>query len=402
MTRRAWRRTTLIEVATVAGLVATVAFDSGGVPASAQQSGWTLVQERPLAGKYEDFAFPTAKQGWLAAALGDILHTTDGGSTWTVQASGKGRLRSIDFLDETRGFAGTLGPMAGNAMASLWMTTNGGATWTDIAGTLPRPPKGFCGMAHVGDEFHVVGKYTAEAADYFYSPDAGKTWRAIDMKPMMQGLVEVVFLNESVGFIGGMSYTGPPAQGPAAMLKTTDGGKTWRNVFTHDGGRGFVWKIFPVTSKLIYAALQSQDGIYRVAKSLDAGDTWEVLTAATGRPNGPAVQGIGFLNENTGWIGGFFPGMYATTDGGRTWAPLDIPGGTINRIEKLDGRTMITASTRGILRYTGQAEVGTAPGPASDVRRLEEVVAADSRGARAEITCGGRCARSGPRPGRRG
>jgi len=148
-----------------------------------------------------------------------------------------------------------------------------------------------------------------------------------------------------------MSHTGPANAGPAAILKTTDGGKTWRHVFTHDGGRGFAWKVFPVTAKLIYTALQSQDGIYRVAKSTDAGETWTVQTAATGRPNGPAVQGIGFLDENTGWIGGFFNGMFGTTDGGRTWTPVEIPGGTVNRIVKDNGHVLVTASTRGILRY---------------------------------------------------
>ena len=72
--------------------------------------------------------------------------------------------------------------------------------------------------------------------------------------------------------------------------------------------RGFVWKLFPITPKLIYAALQSQDGSYRVAKTIDGGENWEVLIAARGRPTVPAVQGIGFVDANTGWIGGFFFG----------------------------------------------------------------------------------------------
>jgi hypothetical protein len=43
--------------------------------------------------------------------------------------------------------------------------------------------------------------------------------------------------------------------------------------------------------------------------------------------------------------------MYGTTDGGRTWKPVEIPGRTVNRFEKINGHTMFTASTRGILRY---------------------------------------------------
>jgi photosystem II stability/assembly factor-like uncharacterized protein len=327
----------------VALAAAPAATSSRAEQASVRRSGaWTLVHERSIGGKYEDFAFPDGTHGWLVNAPGDILRTTDGGASWTLQARGMGRLRSIDFLDAHRGFAGTI-------TGVLYSTTDAGATWTNITSTLPHTAAGFCGIAHIGDEVHVVGKYTGPP-DYFYSPDAGRTWRHRDLRDLAQGLVDVLFLDASVGFIGGMSPSGPRGQGPATILKTTDGGRSWRTVFTHDGGRGFAWKIFPVTASLIYAALQSQDGTYRVAKSTDSGDTWDVLTVATGRGTGPAVQGVGFLDERNGWVGGFFAGMYATTDGGRTWTHVLPDHRTINRFEKV-GDAMITASSTGVLRY---------------------------------------------------
>jgi photosystem II stability/assembly factor-like uncharacterized protein len=195
-----------------------------------------------------------------------------------------------------------------------------------------------------------VGKYTGGAADYYFSPDGGKTWRDTNLLSLAQGLVDVMFVNQSVGFIGGMSVTGPAGQGPAVILKTTDGGKNWHTVFTHDGGRGFVWKLWPISATLIYASLQSQDGTHRIAKTTDGGDTWQVLTVATGQAQGPGIQGIGFLDENTGWVGGFFPGMFMTKDAGRTWTQVQMSDRTINRFEKVNG-TLITAGTRGILRY---------------------------------------------------
>ena len=164
------------------------------------------------------------------------------------------------------------------------------------------------------------------------------------------GTLEGPASGAATGFIGGMARTGPLGAGPALILKTTDGGKSWRQVFGHDGGRGFAWKIFPIGARLIYASLQSQDGIYRIAKSTDGGDTWAVMTVASGQPQRPGVQGIGFLDENTGWVGGFFQGMYATTDGGQTWTPVPLMDRTINRFERV-GRTLITAGTRGVLHY---------------------------------------------------
>jgi photosystem II stability/assembly factor-like uncharacterized protein len=321
---------------------------------SARQVGtWQLVHDRPSAAKYADFAFPDAQHGWLVSGNGDILHTRDGGATWALQASQKGFLRSVDFLDGRRGFAGTL-------TGTLWATSDGGANWTDITGSLPQPGRGFCGMTHIGEQVHLVGRYPGPS-DYFFSPDGGRTWRYSDLRELAQGLVDVSFLNESVGFIGGMSHTGPPANGPAVILKTTDGGKQWRTVFTHDGGRGFAWKIFPVTPTLIYVALQSQDGIYRVAKSTDAGDTWTVHTVVTGRPLGPAIQGIGFLDERTGWVGGFFEGMYTTTDGALTWTPVPMSDRGVNRYEKV-GSMLFTAGSRGVLRYDA-ATPGKRPAP---------------------------------------
>jgi hypothetical protein len=271
------------------------------------------VPDHPFPGKQD--CFPNAKQGWLVNGRGG---SSTRGRRRDVDRAGvdKGPLRSIDFLDEKRGFAGTLSGI-------LYGTTDGGVTWTDITSQLPRPAKGFCGMTHVGDHMHIVGRYNGAAADYFFSPDGGKTWRASDLRDLAQGLVDVSFLNDSVGLIGGMSSTGPAAAGPAVILKTTDGGKTWRTVYTHDGGRGFAWKIFPLSPKLIWASLQSQDRIYRAVKSTDAGTPG---TYKRSRRIGPRTGSPGISSSTTtraGWAASFRgcarrPTAAAWTDAGVT------------------------------------------------------------------------------------
>jgi photosystem II stability/assembly factor-like uncharacterized protein len=306
---------------------------------------WTLVLQRPIPGKYEDMSWPSAKNGWVTTGLGDILHTADSGATWTVQMSKVGAVRSTDFLDEKHGFAGTLNS------GKLFTTTDGGETWTDIAPTLPHTAQGFCGMTHVGKDVHIVGRYFSRVTDYFHSPDAGKTWEYQNLSEFAQGLVDVAFVNKDLGFIGGMAKSEPVNTGTATILKTSDGGKHWRTVFTHDGGRGFAWKIWPINATLIYASLQSQDGIYRMAKSTDGGDTWEVVIVAKDQPPGIGVQGIGFLDANHGFIGGFFFGMWETTDGGTTWNRIQAQDRLINRFEKVGGVMYSASSSRGVLRY---------------------------------------------------
>jgi photosystem II stability/assembly factor-like uncharacterized protein len=304
---------------------------------------WTLIVDRPIAGKYEDISFPDTTDGWITTATGEIMHSSDGGRSWQVQARGLGVVRSVDFIDRKRGFAGTLA-------GTLYATIDGGVTWTNITAKLGASPKGFCGITHVGNTVHAVGRYVGGAADYYMSQDGGQTWHYRDLRGLAQGLVDVSFMTPSVGLIGGMAKSSKPNEGGAIILRTTDGGRSWRETYRDTSGRGFVWKFFLVSSRIVYAALQSQDGTYRVAKSTDAGGHWRTLIVATGQARGFGVQAVGFLDANTGWIGGFFRGMYSTADGGETWAYIPLTDGMINRFEKV-GKHLFTGGTRGILRY---------------------------------------------------
>lgn len=308
-----------------------------------EPSRWRVAFDRPVKVKYEDMSFPTAADGWLVAASGDVLATSDGGSSWHVVARQMGQLRSVDFIDRTLGFVGTLD-------GHLFQTYDGGATWSEITERLPLAPTGFCGITHTGSRVHAVGRYVGGKADYFTSSDSGRTWAWQDLRPLAQGLVDVAFLDDATGLIGGMGRSQPPNVGSATILRTTDGGATWRTVFADDGGRGFAWKIFPVSELVVYVALQSEDGTYRMAKSVDGGASWETRVARTGQTAGVGVQAIGFLNEDVGWIGGFFGGMYETRDGGLTWRHLDLPDRLINRFERA-GDAIVAAGTRGVLRY---------------------------------------------------
>lgn len=298
--------------------------------------------DRPITGKYEGMSFPDATHGWVISEQGDILATVNAGVSWTVQGSSMGHLRSLDFVDINRGFAGTLAGV-------MYRTVDGGTTWNNITASFPVAPIGFCGITHVGNRVHVVGRYQG-AADYYSSPDGGSTWQFKSLGVHAQGLVDVVFLTEQVGFIGGRARA--EAGGSAIIMKTTDGGTTWNPIFTGNYGTGWAWKIYPVSASVIYVALASTDGTYRVGKSIDGGDSWSVQVVVSNQPAAPrsGLQGIGFLDENVGWVGGFFGGMFATTNGGFTWHPVPVGSENINRYRKV-GSTLFTAGTQGILRY---------------------------------------------------
>jgi photosystem II stability/assembly factor-like uncharacterized protein len=316
---------------------------NGATPSDTAPAGWRLVFDHPIVGKYEDISFGSPTNGWIVASNGEILSSTDAGMTWKVQQTGLGDLRSVHFVSGQRGFAGTLS-------GQLYSTNDSGTTWMDITSKLPVRPSGICGITHYSGTIHAVGRFSGGRAEYFRSTDGGESWVATDLSALAYGLVDVAFLSASVGFIGGMSKSQTPGEGNAIILRTTNGGDSWEVVYTAANYRSYLWKLFPVNDSLVVGALQSEDGTFRIARTEDAGISWSTIVVASGQRLGVNLQAIGFLDEQTGWVGGFNQGMWATTDGGRTWHHSPLPYRTINRFA-VGGGTMIAAASRGVLRY---------------------------------------------------
>jgi hypothetical protein len=82
-----------------------------------------------------------------------------------------------------------------------------------------------------------------------------------------------------------------------------------------------------------------------VARTSDAGKTWAGVPAPrTGYPNGASGVGqIRFLDENNGWA--FGPQLYATTDGGKTWAVQDTGGKRVTALETVGDRAFAVFAT---------------------------------------------------------
>jgi hypothetical protein len=78
------------------------------------------------------------------------------------------------------------------------------------------------------------------------------------------------------------------------------------------------------------------------------------------------MQGIGFVDEQTGWIGGRGQ-PEVTVDGGLTWSPAPDLGDTVNRFAFF-GDTLAYASAERIYRY------GEAPPVAAEPTDSEEPV----------------------------
>src|SRR4030042_1534641 len=79
--------------------------------------------ERVLKQDLFSASFPTAEQGWACGRWGTVLHTEDGGESWSPQKSGVDyTLSAIRFIDPQTGWA------VGEEGAIIH-TKDGGRTW---------------------------------------------------------------------------------------------------------------------------------------------------------------------------------------------------------------------------------------------------------------------------------
>lgn len=303
-----------------------------------------------IANRFEDIYFTDYLTGMAVNLKGHIYKTRDGGANWKRVPSDTsvklGELRSVEFLDD--GKTGIIGSFS----SYVYRSTDGGESWSDIAPAIEdtvdiKYPKAMCGLAHIGNTFYGVGWFNSNIARFYKSIDKGVHWETHYMDSnLATGLVDVVFLSEDTGFVSGTRLKKIPYSQEAVILKTTDGGNTWTNVFSYNIPGGIVWKLQIVDHAHIVGSIQNDPSAVYMTKSSDRGDTWSFVN--TGFENA-YTQAVGFITPLKGWLGGHYPGMYVTTDGGINWDTLNF-GNKLNRIFVMDS-SHVYAAGQEIYRY---------------------------------------------------
>jgi photosystem II stability/assembly factor-like uncharacterized protein len=191
--------------------------------------------------QFRDVHAEGSTTAWLLAAgsgeLSRIYHTTDGGSTWTLQwlnEEPQGFYDCMDFWDERRGFV--YGDAVDGELRIL-ITEDGGDTWTLVPGeALPPAQPGEGGFAASGtcaiagaDGRGWVAAGNAARARVFITSDFGRTWTASDV-PIgggdAAGLASISMLDESRGTAFGGNI-GQQDLRSDNVARTEDGGRTW-------------------------------------------------------------------------------------------------------------------------------------------------------------------------------
>ena len=323
-------------------LIGSVLSASGQVEAPK----WRHVASFPDApgGRYDDMAFLDENRGWVVNLSGEIWHTTNGGESWVKQLDARNApFRSIAMRPHPNsqglavGWAGTVF----NPTSVLWETHDGGDHWIDISHRIMGlSPEGICGMYAVGQSAWGVGAFHG-APTIISTHNGGILWEGQDVSHSAGALVDVYFQNEMTGFAVGGS--GSNLDGEAVVLRTVDGGATWNKVFQstrRDGLAGeWAWKISFPTEMVGYVSVEyagnSNNQEAKVLKTEDGGITWRELWI-NGSRSSAGLQGIGFISENVGWASGRSI-TSLTQDGGETWQQLQHFN-PITKEGQMDGR----------------------------------------------------------------
>jgi photosystem II stability/assembly factor-like uncharacterized protein len=298
------------------------------LPAAAQ--GWELLESSPSHGyRFEDGSFINPTTGWIVNPDGEIWQTTDMGESWELKDQVSGYLRSTAFVSETKGWVGVL-----FSSTQLYETTNGGDFFYDISNRItPSIGGGICGLFAVDAQtVYGVGQWDGPAY-VIKTTDGGASWQATNLSPSLaRSLIDVYFFDAQHGIaVGGTNAV--EEGGLAVVLGTDDGGATWERRFVSADTGNFsewAWKISFPTPEIGYVSVEYEGGgpTGKVLKTTDGGQTWEEIDV----PNGGSMQGIGFITPDLGWTSGRGNDTM-TDDGGGTWAITGDLDGSVNRFE---------------------------------------------------------------------
>jgi photosystem II stability/assembly factor-like uncharacterized protein len=237
----------------------------------------------------------------------------------------------------------------------LYRTADGGRSWEPVQlGAAGSEVKGICAIdilkvrtIHQGrlrdrTIIHAAGRVSGPA-HLLRSTDGGRKWAVIDLSPYAGMILDVKFVAPETGFIFAGS-DGDASQSEARILKTRDGGATWRIVYRSGRKLENSWKGTFVDARTGWATVQSYDPARAqqvVVKTTNGGETWKEVPLTL---DANARQfGIGFVSATTGWVGTAVGG-FGTTDGGKTWTKVPLaPAANKIRVRAGDGTPMVYA-----------------------------------------------------------
>ncbi len=232
-----------------------------------------------------------------------LYKSTDGGESWSHSNDNAGGTGVVVLSDDS---------VIVVTSSGVEKSTDGGSTWStlDITGSSSSVARTI--TLH-GSDIYVGGD-----GGIYKSSDSGASWSYIGDPESGWQVEGIAVTSDSIYAIANTKlYKGTPLSSPSFTDKTPDdpSGMLAQNV-----------TVDPNDQSIVYVAGSVEgSGPSKVSKSIDGGESWTDISISD--PDSPQVGGPVIIAPDSSII---WSSTCYSTDGGTTWIPLGIPGGSSN------------------------------------------------------------------------
>jgi photosystem II stability/assembly factor-like uncharacterized protein len=265
--------------------------------------------------------------------VGRVMHTADGGRTWTIAAEGRNRLHALNFATPLIGYAVGEGD-------TLLRSEDGGATWSPMPLRLPPgvASLNLTGISCADAALCLITTQGAHALDggpVLRTTDGGATATPVNLRGLAASFVDS----------GGAVAVG--GRGTTAI--SVDGGAQFADL-SREAQISEPYEEPPTRLRLGPSAQQAYlPGTYgRIVATRDGGESWQALQLPTRRTVLDAafpVRGRGFAIVKAG-------GIYATNDSGHSWRRCGAAARSPAAVLAPNARVVLVSGDRGVWRST--------------------------------------------------
>ena len=297
---------------------------------------------------FESVCFTDSLNGWAVDEPGHVLRTTDSGRTWV-------RLSKLDlgdytipvhvtFVDGLHGWV--VDPF------SIWVSEDGGITWERHYPDL-RIPDVLFASCFLSPK---VGWLRGSGEALFRTDDGGRTWAARAI-PVKAELRDILFISESIGWIGAGEWDIVRDLPVGGLYRTEDGGDTWEQM-TLPGPDTIIMSVNFVSEDegwAVGSVEETADKSLRMSQEValhttDGGRTWDAVWVVNQDQASP-YRRVFFADAQHGWIVGEAI-LYRTDDGGTTWREVLRLRSTdeeqdVGQLRRVDRRPALARHRRG-------------------------------------------------------
>jgi photosystem II stability/assembly factor-like uncharacterized protein len=229
----------------------------------------------------------------------------------------------------------------------VWKTTNGGRTWSNISdgffgGSIGavEVAKSDPNVIYVGGGEKTVRGNVSSGYGVWKTEDAGKTWKSMGLEKTRHiPRLKVHPTDHNIVYAAVMGNIYKPTK-ERGIYKTTDGGKTWKQVlFVNDHAGAVDLTLDPNNPRILYAStwrvqrtpysLSSGGDGSALWKSTDSGETWTEISKNEGFPKDTlGIIGVTVSPKNSNRVWAIVEnkekgGLYRSEDGGKKWALIN-------------------------------------------------------------------------------